>query len=142
MSNSRSGANLGALSDEVNHIDAECIEIVIDNDDDDNCLSANFQFVGENLGSEGPDFLDAQGKELRIHIRREFLLELPTISGEAKCFRETYLIRSASSPIFAVGRFSSLDGDYSGKGSNSFWARKIRLISIFLYNSDRIDWLQ
>ena len=102
------GSCASGAAGEVSRVGAECIEIVVDSLADESCLPANFQLVGESMGSDGPGFLDAQGKELHIHDRRTLVLELPTVSGEVKRFRETCLISSVSSPLFAVGKLYKL----------------------------------
>ena len=68
-----------------------------------------------SLGSTIPDFADAQGNLLDIEDHKTVLLELPNAAGDLQCFRESCLVSSVSSPLFAWASCTSLDGVASGK---------------------------
>ena len=67
-----------------------------------------------SLGSTIPDFADAQGNLLDIEDHKTVLLELPNDAGDLQCLRESCLVSSVSSPLFAVGKLYQL-------GWSCFW---------------------
>ena len=93
---------------------AEEIDIIIDSGADESCLPSSLAWCGTSLGSTIPDFADAQGNLLDIEDHKTVLLELPNAAGDLQCFRESCLLSSVSSPLFAVGKLYQL-------GWSCFW---------------------
>ena len=93
---------------------AEEIDIIIDSGADESCLPSSLAWCGTSLGSTIPDFADAQGNLLDIEDHKTVLLELPNAAGDLQCFRESCLVSSVSSPLFAVGKLCQL-------GWSCFW---------------------
>ena len=83
---------------------AEEIDIIIDSGADESRLPSSLAWCGTSLGSTIPDFADAQGNLLDIEDHKTVLLELPNAAGDLQCFRESCLVSSVSSPLFAVGK--------------------------------------
>ena len=93
---------------------AEEIDIIIASGADESCLPSSLAWCGTSLGSTIPDFADAQGNLLDIEDHKTVLLELPNAAGDLQCFRESCLVSSVSSPLFAVGKLYQL-------GWSCFW---------------------
>ena len=90
------------------------IDIIIDSGADESCLPAALAWCGTSIGASIPDFADAQGHLLDIKDHKTVLLELPNAAGDLQCFRESCLVSSVSSPLFAVGKLYRM-------GWSCFW---------------------
>eukprot|EP00439_Symbiodinium_sp_Y106_P003077 s11912_g1.t1 len=114
QANAKAKVNLSVADVNISSAGAEEIDIVIDSGADESCLPSSLAWCGTSLGSTNPDFADAQGNLLDIEDHKTVLLELPNAAGDLQCFRESCLVSSVSSPLFAVGKLYQL-------GWSCFW---------------------
>ena len=92
----------------------EPIEMVVDSGADESCVPAFMSSAGESLGNKGPGFCDAQGHPLQVHDRRTCVMQFRNVHESFKTFKETCLVSSVSSPLFAVGKLYRM-------GWGTFW---------------------
>ena len=90
------------------------VEMIIDSGADESCLSLSMDLVGDSLGRSNPGFCDAQGHPLQIHDRRQCVMQFLNVDQKLQTFKESCLVSSVSSPLFAVGKLYKL-------GWGTFW---------------------
>ena len=90
------------------------VEMIIDSGADESCLPLSMDLLGQSLGRAGPSFCDAQGHPLQVHDRRQCVLQFLNLDQQVKTFKESCLVSSVNSPLFAVGKLYKL-------GWGTFW---------------------
>ena len=88
--------------------------MIVDSGADESCLPMHMAYTGESMGSKGPSFCDAQGHPLHVHDRRTCVMQFLNLDQDVKTFKETCLVSSVNSPLFAVGKLYRL-------GWGTFW---------------------